>query len=53
MLGNDGAHTEAKVFDEIGEDEISAGIEFATEVTKVVYQSDNLVARLEGLKSKP
>jgi hypothetical protein len=52
MLGNDGAHTDAKVFDEIGEKEISAGIEFAKKVTEAVYQYGDLLSKLENLKSK-
>lgn len=52
MLGNDAAHTEAKVFDEIGDKEIEAGIEFAKRITEAVYQYGELLEKLKGLESK-
>lgn len=52
MLGNDAAHTEAKVFDEIGEDEVEAGIEFAKKIAEAVYQYGDLLEKLERLKKK-
>lgn len=52
MLGNDAAHTEAKVFDEIGENEVEAGIEFSKKIAEAVYQYGDLLKKLEDLKKK-
>ncbi len=50
LLGNDAAHIEAKVFDQIGKDEIELGILLTKEILKAVYQLDDLVKRLQALK---
>jgi hypothetical protein len=52
LLGNDAAHIEAKVFEEIGNEEISISIEFTIEILKAVYQYENLLNRLRGLKKE-
>jgi hypothetical protein len=50
LLGNDAAHIEAKTFDNIGKDEIDAGLLLTKEILKAVYQLDSLVAQLRALK---
>ncbi len=53
ILGNDAAHVEAKVYDEIGEPQVAVGIELVKEILKATYQMDGLVKRLKALKAKP
>ena len=50
LLGNDAAHIESREYDQIGEQEVSVAIELVKEILKGVYQVDDLVARLRGLK---
>lgn len=52
LLGNDAAHIESKVFDEIGNDEIVLAIDLTKEILKAIYQLDSIVGRLEALKVK-
>jgi hypothetical protein len=47
LLGNDAAHVEARVYDEIGADEVETALEFSKEVLKACYQYAALVARLK------
>ena len=51
LLGNDAAHIEAKVYEQIGHDEVEAAIDLTKEILKAVYQLDGLVKRLTGLRS--
>lgn len=48
LLGNDAAHIEARVYDEIGEEEVVLAIDVVKELLKGVYQVGNLVARLKA-----
>ena len=50
LLGNDAAHLEAQVYDEIGKAEIEAAIDLCKEILKAVYQLASLVQRLRALK---
>ncbi|MGJ1510069.1 DUF4145 domain-containing protein [Sphingobacterium siyangense] len=52
LLGNDAAHIEAQTFAEIGKEEIEVSLEFTKEILKAVYQYENLLAKLRGLKTK-
>ena len=52
ILGNDAAHVEARVYDNIGPDEAELAIELANELLKAAYQYTALVGRLKGL-AKP
>jgi hypothetical protein len=52
VLGNDAAHVEAKVYDEIGQEEVEVALEFTKEVLKGVYQMTALLRRLQQLKDK-
>ena len=53
LLGNDAAHLEGKVYDDIGKEEVEAAIDLAKELLKAVYQLSSLVARLKSLKKPP
>jgi hypothetical protein len=50
LLGNDAAHVEAQVYEQVGQEEVEIGIEFAKEVLKAVYQYQALLDRLRSLK---
>jgi Domain of unknown function (DUF4145) len=50
LLGNDAAHLENKVYDQIGVEEVEIGIEFTKEVLKAVYQYSALVDKLNARK---
>lgn len=52
LLGNDAAHIEAKIFDQIGTEEIELGLLLTKEILKAVYQLDDLLKRLQALKKK-
>ncbi|RZN32188.1 DUF4145 domain-containing protein [Bradyrhizobium sp. Leo121] len=52
-LGNDAAHIEAKVYDNIGADEAEDSIELAKEIVKALYQLKGLIARLQARKAAP
>jgi len=51
LLGNDAAHVEATAYAQIGKEEVELAIDVTKEVLKSVYQLDDLVARLERLKT--
>ncbi len=54
ILGNDAAHLEARVYDDIGKDEVEVAIALCKELLKAVYQYASLVQKLRDLKgSKP
>lgn len=53
LLGNDAAHLEAKVYDDVGQAEVEAGVAVAKEVLKAVYQYSTLVKQLQALKKAP
>ncbi len=50
LLGNDAAHVESHVFEEIGENELSISIDFTQEIIKALYQHQDLLKRLQSLK---
>ncbi len=52
ILGNDAAHIEAKVYDEIGREEAEVAIELAKELLKAVYQYSSLLQKLRAFKNK-
>lgn len=51
LLGNDAAHVEAKIYEDIGAVEIETAIELTKEILKASYQYTGLVARLRSLKN--
>ncbi len=50
LLGNDAAHIESSVYDQVGREEVEIAIEVTKEVLKGVYQMSALVKRLRGLQ---
>ena len=50
LLGNDSAHIEAKTYDDVGKEEVLAGIELTKEIIKATYQYKDLLGRLKALK---
>lgn len=50
ILGNDAAHLEARAYDQIGAEEVDAGLALCRELLRAVYQMDDLVAKLQALK---
>lgn len=50
LLGNDAAHLESRVYEDVGQEEVEVGIEVSKEILKAVYQYDELMERLRGLK---
>ena len=53
LLGNDAAHIESQEFNDIGQQEVEIGIQFAKEVLKAVFQYTDLLAKLRSLKRTP
>ena len=53
LLGNDAAHIESQVFDDVGKEEVEVGIEFSKEILKAVYQYSSLLSKLKSLKKNP
>jgi hypothetical protein len=49
LLGNDAGHVEARVYEDIGDEEVSAGIEIAKELIRAVYQYDAIMSALKRL----
>jgi Domain of unknown function (DUF4145) len=52
LLGNDAAHIEAKVYEEVGEREIVAAIDVAKVILQATYQMGSILDELEGLKAE-
>jgi Domain of unknown function (DUF4145) len=50
LLGNDAAHVDSKVFQQVGREEVELSVEFTKEVLKAIYQYDDLLTRLRALK---
>jgi hypothetical protein len=50
LLGNDAAHIEAKTYDDVGKEEVLAGIDLTKEIIKATYQYKGLLGRLQALK---
>ena len=49
VLGNDAAHIEAKVYEQVGKEEIEVAIAVAKEILKATYQYADLLAKLRAL----
>ena len=52
LLGNDAAHIESRIFNQIGKEEVEIGIEFTKEILKAVYQYGSLLKKMQDLKNK-
>jgi hypothetical protein len=50
LLGNDAAHIEAKTYDDVGKEEVLAGIDLTKEIIKSTYQYKGLLGRLQALR---
>ncbi len=50
LLGNDAAHIEAKTFNQVSKEEVEVGILLAKELLKAIFQYENLLGMLQGLK---
>jgi hypothetical protein len=50
LLGNDAAHLEAQIYDDIGKEEVEAAVALVKEILKAVYQLSSLVEQLRKLK---
>ena len=52
LFGNDAAHIDAEIYDDIGKEEVEAAIDLAKELLKAVYQHSSLVERLKAFRKK-
>jgi len=52
LLGNDAAHVESQIFDDVGKEEVEIAIEFTKEILKAVYQYSTLLSKLKSLKKE-
>jgi len=50
LLGNDAAHIESTVYNQVGKDETEVAIDITKEVLKTLYQHEYLVERLKKMK---
>lgn len=50
LLGNDAAHLESRVYEQIGKDELEVAVDVAKEILKATYQYEGLMGRLKALK---
>ena len=53
LLGNDAAHIESRVFNDVGQDEVEVAIDVTKEILKAVYQYGAIMDRLKQLKANP
>ena len=53
LLGNDAAHVESQVYNQVGKDEVELALDVTKEVLKSVYQYADLLNRLRALKRNP
>lgn len=51
LLGNDAAHVEAKVYGDVGPEEVKLAIELTKEILKALYQLQHLLGQLQALKA--
>jgi hypothetical protein len=50
LLGNDAAHVEARLYEEVGSQEVEAGIAIAKELIRAVYQYEGIMGALGVLR---
>jgi hypothetical protein len=50
LLGNDAAHIDAKSYDSVGKEEVSASIEITQLVLSNLFQTDSVVGKLRAFK---
>ena len=51
LMGNDAVHVEARVYAEVGKQEVEVGINVAKTILQATYQMDSLLGELEQLKA--
>ena len=52
VLGNDAVHVNAKVYKNIGREEVEVALTFTKEILKAVYQYKGLLGKLQKLKGQ-
>jgi hypothetical protein len=52
LLGNDAAHLESRVYEDIGQEEVEVAVAVTKEVLKATYQYDGIMGSLAALKAK-
>lgn len=50
LLGNEAAHIDSRIYDEIGQKEVEVALEFTKEILKAMYQYKSLLQSLRDLK---
>jgi hypothetical protein len=53
LLGNEAAHVESREYDQVGQAEVEAALEFTKEVLKAIDQYTGLLRKLRALKRTP
>lgn len=51
LLGNDAAHVESRVFDQVGQEEVEIAIDVTKEILKATYQYEAIMGRLRALRT--
>jgi Domain of unknown function (DUF4145) len=52
LLGNDAAHIDAQVYQQIGQEEVEVAVDVTKEILKAVFQYGALLDKLRGLKKQ-
>jgi hypothetical protein len=52
LLGNDAAHLESRVYEDIGQAEVEVAIDVTKEILKSTYQLRGIMSRLKALQKK-
>jgi hypothetical protein len=50
LLGNDAAHIESQVYNQVGREEVEVAIDVTKEILKATYQYESIMGRLDALK---
>jgi hypothetical protein len=50
LLGNDAAHLESQVYEQVGQEEVEIAIDVTKEILKATYQYEGIMGRLRALK---
>lgn len=53
LLGNDAAHIESQVYNDVGQPEVEAAIAVTKEILKATYQYESIMGQLRALKKSP
>jgi hypothetical protein len=52
LLGNDAAHLESRVYEQVGQEEVEVAIDVTKEILKATYQYEGIIGRLRALKKE-